>query len=46
MGKMTGFLEYERQDNDMVEPSDRMKNFHEFHVPMNEEDRKNRLQDV
>lgn len=40
MGKMTGFLEYERQDNNMVEPSDRMKNFHEFHVPMNEEDRK------
>ena len=31
MGKATGFLEYERQDGLVAEPSERIKNFDEFH---------------
>ncbi len=40
MGKPTGFMEYERQDNMAVEPLKRIKNFDEFHVPMREKDRR------
>lgn len=40
MGKPTGFMEYERQDNKAVEPLKRIKNFNEFHTPMSEKDRK------
>lgn len=40
MGKPTGFMEYERVDNLALEPSVRIKNFKEFHVPMSEKDRK------
>ncbi|MCH5269088.1 MAG: glutamate synthase subunit beta [Lachnospiraceae bacterium] len=40
MGKSTGFLEYERQDNVAIEPLKRIKNFDEFHEPMRERDRK------
>lgn len=31
MGKATGFLEYERKDGPVVAPSDRIRNFDEFH---------------
>lgn len=40
MGKPTGFMDYERQDNKAVEPLKRIKNFNEFHTPMSEKDRK------
>lgn len=40
MGKPTGFMEYERQDNKAVEPLKRIKNFNEFHTPMSDKDRK------
>ena len=40
MGKPTGFLEYDRQDDQAVEPLKRIKNFNEFHVPMGEKERK------
>lgn len=40
MGKPTGFMEYERQDNAAVEPQKRIKNFNEFHAPMREKDRR------
>ncbi len=39
MGKTTGFLEYEREGNQAIEPLKRIKNFDEFHVPMSEEER-------
>lgn len=31
MGKSTGFLDYEREDNKAVSPKERIKNFNEFH---------------
>jgi glutamate synthase (NADPH/NADH) small chain len=34
MGKDTGFLEYTRTNNGDVLPSDRIKNFEEFHTPL------------
>lgn len=40
MGKPTGFLEYERKNNQAVEPLERIKHFNEFHTPMKEKDRK------
>ena len=40
MGKPTGFLEYERKNNQAVEPLERIKNFNEFHTPMREKDRR------
>ncbi len=40
MGKPTGFMEYDRQDNTAVEPKKRIKNFDEFHVPMRDKDRR------
>ena len=40
MGKPTGFLEYERKNNQAVEPLERIKNFNEFHPPMREKDRR------
>lgn len=40
MGKPTGFLDYERKNNQAVEPLERIKNFNEFHTPMSEKDRK------
>ena len=39
MGKPTGFLEYERKNNQEIKPLERIKNFNEFHVPMSEEER-------
>ena len=37
MGKPTGFLDYERQDSEVVEPLERIQNFHEFHIPLSRE---------
>ena len=31
MGKPTGFLEYERQENEAIQPLSRITNFNEFH---------------
>lgn len=39
MGKPTGFMEYKRQGNTEIEPLERIKNFNEFHTPLNEEER-------
>ena len=39
MGKPTGFLDYERVSNPSVEPKNRIKDFSEFHPPLNKEDR-------
>ncbi len=40
MGKIDGFLLYDREDNAIVSPLERIQNFKEFHIPMNEEERK------
>ena len=40
MGKASGFMEYERQDNAIVAPLDRIQNFNEFHIYMDEKKRK------
>ncbi len=40
MGKMDGFLLYDRQDNKTVSPLERIKNFNEFHVQISESERK------
>ena len=34
MGKITGFMEFDRELNPSVEPKDRIKNFNEFHPPL------------
>ncbi len=34
MGKDTGFLEYKRQNSGDIEPKERIKNFDEFHTPI------------
>ncbi len=40
MGKMDGFLLYDRQDNNTVSPLERIKNFDEFHVQISDDERK------
>ncbi|MBR1737803.1 MAG: glutamate synthase, partial [Firmicutes bacterium] len=40
MGKYTGFMEYERKDNSADKPLERIKNYNEFHVPLDGETRK------
>ncbi|MDE5583767.1 MAG: glutamate synthase subunit beta [Ruminococcus sp.] len=40
MGKPTGFLDYTREDCSAVAPLERIKNFNEFHSPLNETKRK------
>lgn len=40
MGKQDGFLLYERADNEVISPLERVKNFNEFHTPMKEEKRR------
>lgn len=40
MGKPTGFLDYDRKTSEAVAPLERIKNFHEFHVPVSEEEQK------
>lgn len=41
MGKITGFLEFERQNESYIEPKKRIKNYKEFTVPLEE----NKLKD-
>ena len=36
MGKPTGFLEYERETAQVLEPKERIQNFSEFRVPLSE----------
>lgn len=40
MGKPTGFLDFERNDNEASMPLERIKNFGEFHRPLSDEERK------
>ena len=40
MGKITGFLEYERNEKRRIAPLDRIKNFDEFYIPLSPEKRK------
>jgi len=40
MGKPTGFMEYERKNNPAVAPLERIKNFNEFHAPLDMEERR------
>lgn len=40
MGKVTGFLDYTREDNKDVPVEERIKNFKEFHIPLTEEERR------
>ena len=37
MGKITGFLEYERQDEPCIEPEKRIENYNEFTIPLEED---------
>ena len=39
MGKATGFLEYKREDDYSLRPLERVQNFREFHLPLEEEKR-------
>lgn len=39
MAKPTGFLEYERVDNKVIEPLKRIQNFHEFRKPLRASER-------
>ncbi|MBE7059844.1 MAG: glutamate synthase subunit beta [Ruminococcaceae bacterium] len=40
MGKPTGFMEFKRMAKERTEPLERIKNFNEFYIPLNEENRK------
>ena len=40
MGKPTGFMEYEREDQITISPEERIKNFEEFHIGLPLEDQK------
>ena len=40
MGKMTGFLEYERKVSKEEAPEDRIKHWNEFHIPLSETEQK------
>ena len=40
MGKVTGFLEYERKNNGDIPVSERIRNFKEFHTPLAETERR------
>ncbi len=39
MGKATGFMEYNRENNGSVEPLERIKSFNEFHPPLSRDAR-------
>ena len=41
MGKITGFLEYERKDEAYIKPKERIKNYDEFTKPLKESELKN-----
>lgn len=40
MGKPTGFMEYDRQNNQAHKPKERIKNYNEFHIPLSKEERR------
>ena len=40
MGKATGFMEFEREENHALSAEERIKNFNEFHVPLSDEERR------
>lgn len=40
MGKATGFMEFEREGNPAVAPLERIRNYHEFHYPLSDEERR------
>ncbi len=40
MGKPTGFLDFNRKNNEGSEPLERIKHFNEFHVPMEADERR------
>lgn len=40
MGKPTGFLDYKRETAKAVEPLERIRNFNEFHIPLEKEKQK------
>lgn len=40
MGKATGFMEYERKQNKVIPPKERIKSFDEFHCRIGEEERR------
>ena len=40
MGKIDGFLQFDRKENTVIEPLERIKNFNEFHLPISEEERR------
>ena len=46
MGKKTGFLDYARETSYEVPPTERIKNFDEFHIPCLLKNSRNRVQDV
>lgn len=46
MGKPTGFMDYERVDSEAVTPTQRIKNFNEFHKALPLENSVNRPPDV
>lgn len=37
MGKPTGFMDYDRETSKAVKPTERIKNFNEFHTPLSKE---------
>ena len=39
MGKPTGFMEYERKNNKDIPVGQRIKNFKEFHLPLDDKER-------
>ena len=39
MGKATGFMEFDRKINTATAPSERIKNFNEFHAPLQKSER-------
>ena len=38
MGKPTGFMDYERKTGRALEPKERIRHFHEFHIPLSREE--------
>ena len=40
MGKTTGFLEYERSESPIIPEPERIHNFEEFHIYLNEKTRR------
>lgn len=40
MGKATGFLEYKRRVSEAIAPEERIKNYNEFHLPLDAKQRK------